>query len=172
MLVGFMASGKSTVGAALARRLGWAHVDLDREIERRQGLRIADIFRTRGEPHFRSLERDLTREWANRPRLVLSPGGGWITHPGILARLGPGTRSVWLRVSPKQVLARAGRRRDERPLLAGPDPIGTIRRLLAEREALYAAADFQLDTDDRGSDAVATEIESLIRARELLADRG
>lgn len=172
MLVGFMASGKSTVGAALARRLGWTHVDLDREIERRQGMSVADIFRTRGESCFRSLERTLTGEWAARPRLVLSPGGGWITHPGILAQLGPGTRSVWLQVSPETVLARAERRRDERPLLAGPDPLGTIRSLLGERESLYATADFHLETDSRGSDAVATEIESLIRAREPLADRG
>ena len=94
VLVGFMASGKTEVGRILAERLGWAHVDLDRLIEERAGRRVAEIFAADGEAAFRRLEAEATVEVAARERLVISPGGGWITNPMLLDALGPGTLSV------------------------------------------------------------------------------
>ena len=165
VLVGFMASGKSSVAAELAERLGWEHLDLDREIEAREGRTIPELFRVYGEEHFRALEAALTAEVAARERVVLSPGGGWITNPALLETLGPGTLAVWLRVSPEEVLKRAGPTRGSRPLLDVPDPLARVRSLLALRERLYARADLQVETDGRDTAAVAAEIEEEIRRR-------
>jgi shikimate kinase len=160
-----MASGKSAVGAALAERLGWSHVDLDREIEAAEGRRVADIFAAEGEPAFRALEAAATARVAARTEVVLSPGGGWITRPALLDSLGPDTLSVWLRVSVDEAVRRASASPGERPLLAGPDPAGAVRWLLSEREPLYSRAELHLMTDGRSVPALADDIHSALRAR-------
>ncbi|HEU4753855.1 MAG TPA: shikimate kinase, partial [Armatimonadota bacterium] len=145
MLLGFMGAGKSAVGAALAAQLGWEHLDLDEEIERHEGRSVPEIFRDSGQAYFRALEAQLTRRLAERRRVVLSPGGGWITNPELLAGLPPGSLSVWLQVSPAEVLRRvraaAAAGEVERPLLQTPDPAATVRELLAQREPLYRRAE-------------------------------
>jgi shikimate kinase len=168
VLLGFMASGKTAVGAALAERLGWTHVDLDREIERREGRRIVEIFAADGEAHFRRLEAEATAEIGTRTGIVLSPGGGWITRPELLDSLGAGTLAVWLKVSAEEAVRRAGAAPGERPLLAGPDPLAAARRLLADREALYARAALHLETEGRTPDEVAAEIERAARGRGIV----
>lgn len=163
VLLGFMASGKTTVGAALAPRLGWEHLDFDREIERREGRSIVQIFREDGEPYFRSLECDLTAELANRSGLVLSPGGGWITNPGVLRQLGRGTFSFWLNVRAKDVLLRLGSRwTSERPLLRTRDRVGTINRLLEERLPYYRAADHVIHAGWKDVETIVKEIEGCV----------
>jgi shikimate kinase len=159
-----MASGKSAVGAELARRLGWTHVDLDREIEGFAGRRIPDLFAADGEAAFRAMEAQATARVAGRESIVLSPGGGWVTQPALLDALGPGTLSVWLRVSPEEAVRRAAGAPGERPLLAGADPLGAVRRLLSARDALYARADLHLDTDARGVGSIVDDIERHIRS--------
>jgi shikimate kinase len=163
VLVGFMASGKSTVGRRLAGILGWDFLDFDEEIERRTGLPIPDIFRRMGEPAFRALEAELTAEYGHLDHIVLAPGGGWITQPGSLERLAPGTLVVWLRVSPEEAVRRAMRDRIHRPLLAGPDPLARARLLLSERESFYRQADVAVDVDGRDPDEVAAEIAGIAR---------
>lgn len=165
VLVGSMCSGKSTVAEELARRLGWEHLDLDRWIEAREGRTVPEIFRVEGEARFRALEAEATAEVAGRSCVVLAPGGGWITNPALLERLGPGTLAVWLQVSPEVVLERAGPRREGRPLLDVPDPLGAVRRLLAEREPLYRLAGFAVSTDALDAASVASLIENEIRTR-------
>jgi shikimate kinase len=165
VLLGFMAAGKTETGAALARRLGWAHVDLDREIERRAGTSVAGIFAAHGEARFRALETEATRDLARRTGVVLSPGGGWITRAENWEALGPATLSVWLQVSPEEAVRRAAATPGERPLLAGADPLAAARRLLAERAPLYARAALHLATEGRTPDEVALIIERTLRAR-------
>lgn len=165
VLVGMMCSGKTAVGAALAERLGWEHVDLDREIEREAGRTVREIFASDGEAAFRALEARATRRIAGRRRVVLSPGGGWITNPDLLDALGPGTLAVWLQVSPEEAVRRSAAAPGERPLLAGPDPLGAVRRLLAERERHYARAQLHLATDGRSAGDAACEIHTSIRDR-------
>jgi shikimate kinase len=165
VLVGFMCSGKSTVAGELARRLGWEHLDLDRVIEAREGRTVPEIFRGEGEARFRALEAEATAEVAERRGVVLAPGGGWITNPSLLERLGPGTLSVWLKVTPETVLARAGPGRAGRPLLDVPDPLAVVRRLLAEREPLYRLAALAVATDALDPASVASLIEHEIRTR-------
>lgn len=164
LLWGFMASGKTVVAARLADRLGWQHIDLDEEIVRRAGRPIAEIFRDQGESAFRDLEVDVTRELAGRREVVLSPGGGWVTNPGILELIPPATVTIWLQVEPATVLARlrSDRAGPERPLLAAPDPDTRIRDLLTARQALYARAAHAISTDGRRVESIVDEILSLL----------
>jgi shikimate kinase len=162
LLIGFMASGKSTVGRLLADRLGWDFIDFDEEIERRTGRSIPDIFEHEGESVFRSLEAALTDEVAPLSHVVLSPGGGWITQPGLLDRFGDETLVVWLRISPEEAVRRALHDRSKRPLLIAPDPVARARLLLYEREPFYRLADAVVDVDGRSVASVVEEIAEMV----------
>ncbi len=165
VLLGFMCSGKSTVGEALARRLEWRYLDFDVEIERREGASVQEIIAAEGEERFREMEAALTGEAAQEERMVLAPGGGWITRPEFLDGLGPGTLAVWLQVSPEETVRRLRRDPIDRPFRDHPDPAGLIAEMLAERIPLYARADLSIPADTRSPESVAFEIEMLTRTR-------
>lgn len=165
ILTGFMCAGKTSVGRALAGTLEWAFLDFDETIERREGRRVAEIFRDRGEAYFRACEARLTDEVAGRREVVLAPGGGWAAQPELVRRLRPGSLLVWLRVRPETAHARhLAQGVDARPLLAGADPLEAIVSVLAAREAAYAQADLWIDTDEREPAAIAAEIAARVRA--------
>jgi shikimate kinase len=166
ILWGFMTSGKSTVGAELARRQQWQHLDLDHEIEQRQGRSVSTIFAEEGEPYFRRLEVETTRDVIGRSGLVLSTGGGWVTNPESFSLIPQRSLTVWLRVSSATALARATSDGGglSRPLLAGTNPAESIRRLLAAREPLYNRADLAVSTDGRAIGDIVSEIESHMAA--------
>ncbi len=158
VLVGFMAAGKTSVGRRLAQALDWDFVDFDEVIEARTGASIPEIFRTQGEAAFRALEARLTDEFSSARHVVLAPGGGWVTQPDLMDRLGPGSLLVWLRISPEEAVRRALADSVHRPLLAGADPLAKARVLLAEREPFYYLADTAVDVDGRSIDQVAREV--------------
>jgi shikimate kinase len=165
VLLGYMCSGKSAVGESLARRLGWDFIDFDVEIERREGVPIAETVDRAGEEYLRALESALTEEIAERRGLVLAPGGGWITRPNLLEAIRPGTLAVWLRASAAETVRRL---RDDplpRPLKDHPDPVPLVAEMLDEREALYRRADLTIPTDEREVESVAFEIEQVVRLR-------
>jgi shikimate kinase len=145
-LVGFMGSGKSTVGRMVADRMKMPFCDLDREIEKRRGRTVQEIFAQDGEPAFRQLEHEELGTLVDAPDTVVACGGGVVIddrNRALLKQLGT---VVYLRVSAEEALARVGST-EGRPLLAGPDPLRTAGALLATRESLYeAAADIVLDT--------------------------
>jgi len=147
ILVGLPGSGKSTIGRRVARRLGRTFVDFDSEIERREGKSVAQIFAERGEAGFRALELELTKELAKTSGMILAPGGGWTTIPGAAALLRPPARMIYLRVKAEVAIGRILRGRRIRPLLQTADPLETLRKLLAEREAGYLEADHVLDVE-------------------------
>jgi shikimate kinase len=163
VLVGFMAAGKTTVGRLLAQRLNWVFRDLDDEIEQRTGLAVAAFFRTHGEPSFRELERQIVAGWLTETETVLAPGGGWAANPESLAGLPQTAWSVWLRVSPAEAVRRSSVTGRTRPLLDVADPLDAARRLLAQREPLYARAHWNIDVDARTPESVAQEIEERYR---------
>lgn len=165
VLLGYMCSGKSTVGQALARRLEWSYLDFDVEIERRGGATVQQIIASAGEEHFRGLEAALTGEAAQAERLVLAPGGGWITRPEFLTALGPGTLAVWLQVSPEETVRRLRTDTIDRPFRDHPDPAGMIAQMLSERIPLYERADLNIPADARTPESIAFEIEVLVRTR-------
>src|SRR5687768_16702391 len=89
ILVGVPGAGKSTVGAAVAVRLGREFLDLDQEIERREAATVGAIFAEKGEHYFRQRERELTEELRTKGNMVVAPGGGWIINPDVMALLRP-----------------------------------------------------------------------------------
>ena len=146
ILVGLPGVGKTSIGRAAARRLERQFLDFDEEIERRTGMNVREIFRLKGEEHFREQELALTRELSATSGMVLSPGGGWITQPGSVELLRSTGRIIYLRASPEAV-ARRLRRVETRPLLAGRDPLLALRELYEKRRGLYETADVVLDTE-------------------------
>lgn len=150
VLVGLPGCGKSTAGRGLAEALGRPFLDFDSEIELREKAGIAEIVTQRGEPRFRLLELQLTRELSAATGMVLVPGGGWITNPEAVSLLRPPAMLIYLRVSPQTAHARLSREQGavaRRPLLSGEDPLATLRRLHARRMRLYLTADSALDAD-------------------------
>lgn len=147
VLVGFMGSGKTTLGSLLAHELGWGFLDLDDEIERTEGRGIPRIFDEDGEEAFREIEQRVANEVLRGERLVIASGGGWPCRPGRLENVPPGTLSVWLKVSPETALERAQAQGVRRPLLEVEDPLETIRELLATREPYYRMARWWVDTE-------------------------
>lgn len=109
-------------------------------------MSIRELFRLKGEDHFREQEFELTKELSATGGMVLSPGGGWITQKSSVELLRSAGRIIYLRASPEAVAKRL-RRVETRPLLAGRDPVVALRELYARRHALYETADMVLDTE-------------------------
>jgi shikimate kinase len=147
-LVGFMGTGKTTVGRAAAHRLGFAYLDSDYEIERRCGREIPRIFAEDGEAAFRAMEREFVESGHPAERTVVACGGGLIIPPGMLEALQSRGVVICLHASVATILERTGRQ-DNRPLLAGADPEARIRSLHAEREPIYRRAGTVILTDSR-----------------------
>ena len=137
MLTGFMGTGKSTVGRRVAKTLGFAWIDTDRIIEERHGS-IPEIFARAGETVFRGIERNLAAELSTRTRHVFSTGGRMLLDAENTRAFSATGRIFSLVVDPDVLVARLLQSKTPRPLLAGTDPEGTIRKLLAERQSGYA----------------------------------
>jgi shikimate kinase len=148
-LIGFMASGKTTVGRLLAERLDWTFVDLDTVIEDGAGKTVADIFAAEGEEGFRKRETEALLGVAKRRKVVVATGGGApCRDENIEAMLETG-RVFWLDVSPEEAVQRAGSA-SGRPLLDGAaDPAAAASTLLASRRAFYERAHAGVETDGR-----------------------
>jgi len=169
-LVGMMGAGKSTVGCALAARLGRRFVDTDAEIEREQGCAVAEIFARDGEAGFRALERAMVTRWLGEPAVV-ALGGGAVAQPEIRAACLRSGTLVWLRARPETLLARLGEGAT-RPLLAGlpgAARLARLRELLAAREPAYASAALAVDTDASPVDEVVERIARALSEREAAA---
>jgi shikimate kinase len=147
-LVGFMGTGKSTVGRAVAQKLGFALLDSDHEIERQQNKTIPEIFSGEGEPAFRAMERVFIEGGHPAERTVVSCGGGLVVQPGILALLKMKGVVVCLHASIETILARTSRHQ-HRPLLVAENPEERIRMLYAAREPIYKQSGTVILTDSR-----------------------
>ncbi len=156
-LVGFMGTGKTTIGRVVAQKLGFALLDSDHEIERQQGRTIADIFAGDGETAFRALERQFVEGGHPTQRMVVSCGGGLVVQPGMLERLQAHGVVVCLHASIETILARTLRHR-HRPLLNVEDPEVQVRALFAEREPVYRRAGTVILTDARPVNDVAAHV--------------
>src|SRR6266404_4787544 len=147
VLVGMMGSGKSSIGRRVALRLGIPFVDADAEIEQAAGMSISDIFAVRGEAEFRAGEtRVIARLLEGGPQ-VLATGGGAFMNADTRAAIRTKGISVWLRAT-LEVLNRRIKRRGDRPLLKNVDPSDTLRRLIEERDPVYAEADITVESRD------------------------
>ena len=157
ILTGFMGSGKTAVGQAVADRLGRWVVDMDAVIERRAGKPVSAIFAQNGEPAFRQMEAALCRELARERNLVIATGGGALVSDDNRAALGETGLLICLHASVDAILARLDGV-DDRPLLAGPDRRQRVEALLAQRVAAYAAIPHHIDTDGLSVEQVAERV--------------
>jgi shikimate kinase len=157
-LIGFMGSGKSTVGRELADRMGWDFADLDSLIEEREGARVAEIFASRGETAFRLLESRYLAGLAGRERLVVAAGGG---TPVSAANREFFTRAAtfFLSVSLPVALERTGAD-PSRPLLARG--LAALRELYDSRLPVYRSLGMEIDTDPLTPAEVAVRIMAVL----------
>jgi shikimate kinase len=163
-LVGMMGAGKTSVGRRLAVRLGVPFRDADQEIEAAAGLSVAEIFERHGEPEFRAGERRVIARLLAEPAHVLATGGGAYIDPATRAAMRRCAFTIWLRAPVPLLLARVGKR-PTRPLLNNADPRGTLERLLAQREPVYAEADYILDSVDGPHAAAVEQVMAELTAR-------
>jgi shikimate kinase len=161
-LIGYRATGKTTLAELLARRLGWEWVDADVEIERRAGKSIAQIFAEDGEPAFRDLEAQVIADLCRRDRLVLAAGGGAPMREENRLTIRQSGKVVWLTARPETILKRMSgdaATAERRPSLTGHAPLEEIVQLLARREPMYReTADFTVDTENRTPQELTAEI--------------
>lgn len=156
-LTGFMAVGKSAVGRTLARKLGRRFVDLDRMIEKSEGMRVQDIFSRKGESYFRQAERQALAEVLGQEEQVIATGGGVVIDEENLRLLRERSFVVCLKAAPEVLLRRAGKSK-QRPLLKGADRAQRIGELLAQREKNYAQAHVAVDTSHLTVEQVVEKI--------------
>lgn len=141
-LIGMMGTGKTTVGQLLAAQLGYRFFDTDILIERVAGTTINEIFATRGESYFRTLESQVLEQVCAYTRSAIATGGGIVLKPGNWGHLRHGL-IVWLD-APVEILVQRLQEDESRPLLKDRDLSEKLSTLLAERRSLYAQADLRI----------------------------
>ena len=148
VLVGFMGTGKTSVGRRLASQLRMRYVDTDDIIERDSGRRISDIFSEDGEPAFRDLESDAVCKASKLYNHVISTGGGAVLRETNMKVLKQSGIIFCLTATPEEIYRRV-RHQSHRPLLQTPDALAKIQSMLAERKPYYAEADYMVRTTGR-----------------------
>lgn len=157
ILIGFMGTGKSTVGRLLAERLNYCFIDIDALIVAREASSINEIFVKKGEVYFRSLETAVLKEVLQGKRLVVSTGGGAVLSETNRSLMKQSGSVINLLASPDVVAARLAKDTD-RPLLRDGKSFERITTLLADREAFYAIADIRIDTTGKNVEDVVDAV--------------
>lgn len=165
VLIGFMGTGKSTIGRHLAEGLNWRFVDTDTVVERIAGCDIPTLFAKSGEAAFRDLESRAVAGVSAGVGQVIATGGGAILRAENVAALQSAGAVVWLTARPEVIVARTERRGPARPLLTGDEePLTRVLRMLGERGPLYQqAADHIIDSSERLPRLLARDIERALR---------
>ena len=165
-LLGLRGAGKSTLGAKLAQALRVPFIELDREVEKAAGAPLGEVFSMYGQEAFRRFERKaLARVLKQIPRAVIATGGSLVNDPDTYSLLLDHCTCVWLKATPEEHMARVMAQGDVRPFKGSPAALEEIRRLLADRDRLYARADAVLGTSGRPMKQSLAELKALV-ARE------
>jgi len=158
-LIGFMGTGKTTVGNALADRLGKEFIEMDLLIEQKAGKTIPEIFKQDGEIRFRELEIEVAKQVSGKKNAVIACGGGVVLNKINIDRLGQECIIIHLTASPEAILKRTSGDENERPLLKVANKALNIRELLRFRKPFYErAADITVDTSKLDTASVAAQI--------------
>ncbi|MGB5288963.1 MAG: shikimate kinase [Ignavibacteriaceae bacterium] len=155
-LTGFMAAGKSTIGPILANTLGWKFFDLDKEVEKKEGMKIVELFEQKGEEYFRKSETEILKELSDKIEVIISLGGGAIASDENFKIIKSSGKVIYLKSSPEMAYKRLRFKRD-RPafIFEGEDVpskeqfLARIHQLLDSRKKYYEQCDFIIDTDSQ-----------------------
>ncbi len=168
VLIGFMGSGKSTVGRRLARRLGYGYIDTDQMVESKTGKKVAEIFKEEGEAVFRALERQIVEKASSCGGRVIACGGGAVIDPENVLALKRNGALIYLKASQASLMKRLERGIEKRPLLKGEDVEARIRELLKQRIKIYEdVADEVVNTDGLSPAGVVEEIMRMVRSKKV-----
>lgn len=162
-LIGLRGAGKSTLGNRLAKEMGVAFIELDREIERETGMPASELFALYGQAGYRRIEqRTLERVIRDHERGVISVGGGVVAQPETYDMLLSNCLTVWVKAQPEEHMARVMAQGDLRPMAGNDEAMEDLKRILEAREPLYAKADTVIDTSGETVD------ESFMKLRQLV----
>lgn len=156
-----MATGKTVVGKALAKYLGCEFVDLDDLIEKKENMRIVDIFAKRGESYFRKVEKQIAKDISVKSDFVVACGGGLVVDPDNVENLKNSGVIICLVATPDTILKRASGT-EQRPLLNVEEPKQRITELLKKRDEFYKKADHEIDTTNLSVQDVVNRIAEII----------
>lgn len=163
VLVGFMGTGKTQVGKALAKDFSLEFIDTDDVIEERLGIKIHEIFKRYGEEYFRDKERAVVKELSELKGSIIATGGGIVINPQNMLDLKRNGVVICLAATPEAILSRLSGE-DDRPLLSAPDKLNRIKKLLESRRGFYGQADVTIDTTNMGILEVVKEVKGVLSA--------
>src|SRR6266481_483423 len=163
-LIGLRGAGKSTLGKILAKKIGWTFVELNKEIERQNGLSVAEIIALYGQEGFRRMEQTaLTQLLARKEPMVLATGGGIVSEPLTFDLILSSFYTIWLKAEPEEHMARVRRQGDLRPMADDRSAMAELRNILLSREPLYSRATAVVDTAGLSVDAAAARLIDAVR---------
>ncbi|MDI4239092.1 MULTISPECIES: helix-turn-helix transcriptional regulator [unclassified Bradyrhizobium] len=158
-LIGLRGAGKSTLGRMLAKRIGWSFVELNKEVERENGLSVAEIIALYGQEGFRRMEQVALKQLLARNELmVLATGGGIVSEPLTFDLILSSFYTIWLKAEPEEHMARVRRQGDLRPMADDRSAMAELRNILVSREPLYSRASAVVDTAGLSVDAAAARL--------------
>jgi XRE family aerobic/anaerobic benzoate catabolism transcriptional regulator len=158
-LIGLRGAGKSTLGKRLAEKIGWKFVELNKEIERQNGLSVAEIINLYGQEGFRRMEQAaLGQLLARKELMVLATGGGIVSEPLTFDLILTSFYTIWVKAEPEEHMARVRGQGDLRPMAEDPSAMAELRNILLSREPLYARANAVVDTARLSVDAAAARL--------------
>jgi XRE family aerobic/anaerobic benzoate catabolism transcriptional regulator len=163
-LIGLRGAGKSTLGRMLAEHIGWSFVELNKEIERQNGLSVAEIIALYGQEGFRRMEQAaLVQLLARKELMVLATGGGIVSEPVTFDLILNSFYTIWLKAEPEEHMARVRKQGDLRPMADDRSAMAELRNILASREPLYARANAVVDTAGLSVDAAAARLGEAVK---------
>src|SRR3954454_6359208 len=158
-LIGLRGAGKSTLGTLLAKKIGWSFVELNKEVERQNGLSVAEIIALYGQEGFRRMEQAaLGQLLARKELMVLATGGGIVSEPLTFDLVLSSFYTIWLKAEPEEHMARVRSQGDLRPMADDRSAMAELRNILISREPLYARASAVVDTAGLDVDDAAARL--------------